>query len=432
MRISIIGSGYVGLVTGACFADLGHEVLCVDNDRAKIAELQQGRCPIYEPGLDTMIATNHAEGRLHYSMSVKDAVDHGEIIFICVGTPPRDDGTADLSFVEAVSKEIAQCMTAYHLVVEKSTVPVQTGEWVQRTIQENVTSGVEVDVASNPEFLREGSAIHDFMFPDRVVIGTSSDRASALLTKLYEPLNAPLLLTDIASAELIKHAANAFLALKICFINAVARICEKSGADVVRVAKGIGLDRRIGMEFLQAGIGFGGSCFPKDVEAFIGISASLGYDFKLLREVLAINQEQRGLVVTKLEEELGDLAGKRVGLLGLTFKPNTDDLREAPSMEIVRRLHAAGAQVAAYDPAGMEKARRLKGPMESVVYCRDPYGVADGADAIVVVTEWAEFRSLNLPDILRRMQRPVFIDGRNLFDPTRMRRLGFIYHGVGR
>ena len=432
MRISIIGSGYVGLVTGACFADLGHEVLCVDNDPGKIAELQQGRCPIYEPGLDTLLATNHAEGRLHYSMSVKDAVDHGEIIFICVGTPPRDDGTADLSFVEAVSKEIAQCMTAYRLVVEKSTVPVQTGEWVQRTIQENVTSGVEVDVASNPEFLREGSAIHDFMFPDRVVIGTSSDRASALLIKLYEPLNAPLLLTDIASAELIKHAANAFLSLKICFINAVARICEKTGADVVRVAKGIGLDRRIGMEFLQAGIGFGGSCFPKDVEAFIGIAASLGYDFKLLREVLAINQEQRGLVVTKLEEELGDLAGKRVGLLGLTFKPNTDDLREAPSLEIVRRLHEAGAQVAAYDPAGMDKARRLKGAMESVVYCPDPYAVADGADAIVIVTEWAEFRSLNLPDILRRMRRPVFIDGRNLFDPTRMRRLGFTYHGVGR
>lgn len=432
MRLSIIGSGYVGLVTGACFSDLGHEVLCVDNDTAKIRELKQGRCPIYEPGLDTMIATNHAEGRLAFSESIRDAVDHGEIIFICVGTPPREDGTADLSFVEAVSREIAQCMTAYRLVVEKSTVPVQTGEWVQRTIQENVTSGVEVDVASNPEFLREGSAIHDFMFPDRVVIGTSSDRASALLTKLYEPLNAPLLLTDIASAELIKHAANAFLSLKITFINAVARICERTGADIVRVAKGIGLDRRIGMEFLQAGIGFGGSCFPKDVEAFIGISSSLGYDFKLLREVLAINQEQRGLVVTKLQEELGDLAGRRVGLLGLTFKPNTDDLREAPSLEIVRRLHAAGASVSAYDPAGMEKARRLKGPMEVVRYCEDPYSVADEVDAIVIVTEWAEFRSLNLPEIRRRMRHPVFIDGRNVFDPTRMRRLGFIYHGVGR
>ncbi|MBM3462441.1 MAG: UDP-glucose/GDP-mannose dehydrogenase family protein [Armatimonadetes bacterium] len=432
MKISIVGSGYVGLVTGACLAELGHEVLCVDNDTHKIEELRQGRSPIYEPGLEELVRVNARESRLSFSTSVQEATAHGTIVFICVGTPPGPDGEADLSFVEAVSREIALNMEEYRLVVEKSTVPVQTGQWVQRTIAHHVRSGVEFDVASNPEFLREGSAIRDFMHPDRVVIGTSSDRAASLLVKLYEPLNAPLLLTDINSAELIKHSANAFLALKICFINAVSRICEKSGADVVRVAKGIGLDRRIGVDFLQAGIGFGGSCFPKDVEAFIGISSKLGYDFKLLREVLAINQEQRQVVLTKLEASLGDLAGKRIGLLGLTFKPDTDDLRNAPSLDIVRLLVERDADVRAYDPKGMERARGAGEAMEVVHYCDDPYEVAENADALVVVTEWDVFRRLDLQRIHGAMRRPFVIDGRNIYDPARMRRLGFEYHGVGR
>lgn len=432
MNISIIGSGYVGLVTGACFADLGHGVLCVDNDARKIEELQVGGCPIYEPGLDALIATNVTEKRLAFSTSIPDAVRHATIIFICVGTPPRADGEADLSFVEAVSREIAQNMDEYRLIVEKSTVPVQTGEWVQRTIAEFVRPGVLFDVASNPEFLREGSAIHDFMQPDRVVIGTSSDTAAGLLVKLYEPLNAPLLLTDINSAELIKHSANAFLALKICFINAVSRICERSGADIQRVAKGIGLDRRIGMDFLNAGIGFGGSCFPKDVEAFVGISARLGYDFKLLREVLAINQEQRFGVIGKLEEALGSLEGSRVAVLGLTFKPNTDDLRNAPALEIIEALVHRGAQVAAHDPKGIEKARTLDGVMQQVAFCDDPYAALADADALVVATEWDAYRRLDLPRVRELMRQPIVVDGRNIFDPVRMRRLGFAYRGVGR
>ena len=432
MNISIIGAGYVGLVTGACFAALGHEVMTVDSDTDKVAVLRDGRCPIYEPGLEDLVRTNLAEGRLRFSTSVAEGVDHAPIIFICVGTPPRHDGTADLSAVEAVSREIAHNLDGYRLIVEKSTVPVRTGEWVQRTVAEHVGARVSFDVASNPEFLREGSAIHDFMHPDRVVIGTSSDTAASLLVKLYEPLNAPLLLTDINSAELIKHSANAFLALKICFVNAVSRVCEKSGADVVRVARGIGLDRRIGMEFLQAGIGYGGSCFPKDVEAFVGIASSLGYDFRLLREVLAINAEQRRLVLTKLEDMLDGLVGRRVALLGLTFKPDTDDMREAPALDIAAMLIERGAQVTAYDPKGAENARQMGGAMQRVDYCDDAYAAAENADAVVLVTEWSEFRGLDLPRLRERMRQPVVVDGRNLFDPARMRRLGFRYAGIGR
>lgn len=431
MNISIIGTGYVGLVTGACLSDLGHEVLCVDSDATKIEGLLRGIVPIFEPGLDTIVSVNANEGRLDFSTSIRQAVDHGEIIFICVGTPPREDGQADLSFVESVSTEIARAMEDYRLVVEKSTVPVQTGQWVQNTIAKNVRPGVSFDVASNPEFLREGTAIRDFMKPDRVVIGASSDRAAALLVKLYEPLNAPLLLTDINSAELIKHSANAFLALKISFINAVARICERSGADISRVAKGIGLDRRIGMEFLEAGIGFGGSCFPKDLEAYVNISQRLGYDFQLLREVLKINHEQRVLVLEKLQRALDSVEGKRIGLLGLSFKPNTDDLRNAPSLTILQALHGLEAEIAAYDPASMEKARHLP-ELAGVQLCHDAYAVAEGADALIVVTEWAVFRTLDLPRLRQLMRRPLIVDGRNIFDPQRMRRLGFEYYGVGR
>lgn len=431
MKIAIIGSGYVGLVTGACLAEMGHEVLCVDNDADKIAELEAGRMPIYEPGLDVLVKVNKSEGRLSFSTSIEAGVRHGQIIFICVGTPPTDDGDVDLSAITKVCDIIARHMDDYRLVVEKSTVPVQTGQRVEAIIAANARPGVPFDVASNPEFLREGSAIEDFLKPARVVIGTSSDRAAALLVKLYEPLNVPLLLTDINSAELIKHSANAFLAMKISFINAVARICEKSGADVSKVATGIGLDARIGAEFLHAGIGFGGSCFPKDLDAYIRISEKLGYDFRLLREVQAINAAQRLLVIEKLEAALGSLEGARVGLLGLSFKPDTDDLRNAPSLTIAEALLARGAVVTAHDPKSLDKARRLP-ELSGVTLHESPYEVGRGADALVVVTEWAEFRALDLPTLRDGMRRPVLIDGRNIFDPLRMRALGFDYHGIGR
>jgi len=429
VKISIIGSGYVGLVTGACFADLGHQVLCVDRDHEKIASLAAGRMPFFEPGLEDLVRINTAEGRLAFTESISAGVGHGMVIFIAVDTPSKDNGEADLSAVETVAREIAASMTDYRLVVEKSTVPVQTGEWVEKTMGSHIAPGVEFDVASNPEFLREGSAIDDFMRPDRVVIGTSSQRAASLLLQLYEPLNAPLLLTDIKSAELIKHCANAFLAMKISFINAVARICDHTGADVVKVAKGIGLDKRIGLEFLKAGIGFGGSCFPKDLDAFIKISDQLGYDFALLKEVQRINHEQRRLVIEKLTAALGDLSGRCIGILGLAFKADTDDLRNAPSLDIIRILLQAGARVQAHDPVAGDRAAEL---LEGISIQDDPYAVAAGADALVLMTDWSIYRSLNLERLHRSMTRPLVVDGRNLFDPNRMRNSGFEYFGIGR
>ncbi|MHB2015445.1 MAG: UDP-glucose dehydrogenase family protein [Candidatus Xenobia bacterium] len=429
MKISIIGSGYVGLVTGACLAELGHDVLCIDNDEVKVRSLTAGQVPIFEPGLDQLVQTHSEEGRLRFSGSIEEAVDHGLIIFICVQTPPLPSGAADLSNVEFVSREIARHMTDYRLIVEKSTVPVQTGEWVEHTMKECVRPGVDFDVASNPEFLREGTAVHDFLHPDRVVIGTSSERAATLLVKLYEPLNAPVLLTDIKSSELIKHSANAFLAMKISFINAVAQICERSGADVAKVAKGIGLDKRIGLDFLQAGIGWGGSCFPKDLMGYIHIADQLGYDFKLLKVVDEINRDQRHAVVEKLRQALGELRGKEVALWGLAFKPDTDDLRGAPSLEIIQCLSQHGARMRAHDPVAMDKAREI---LNGVVMCSTPYEAADQADAVVLVTEWKQYRTLDMPRVLKSLRRPVFIDGRNLYDPSRLRRLGFEYHGVGR
>lgn len=429
MKISIIGCGYVGLVTGACLAELGHEVLGVDNDPEKLRTLKSGRVPIFEPGLDALVATHCKEGRLRFSSDVSEAVDHGQIIFICVGTPPRDDGGVDLSFVETVSREIARHMTDYRLIVEKSTVPVKTGEWVSRTIAENVRPGVEFDVASNPEFLREGTGIEDFLHPDRVVIGTSSERAASLLVSLYEPLNAPMLLTDINSAELIKHSANAYLALKISFINAVAQVCSRSGADIKKVAKGIGLDRRIGMASMEAGIGFGGMCLPKDLAAFIRISRELGYDFELLEAAERINLDQRQWPVRVVSSALGSLAGRTVAVLGLSFKPNTDDLRNAPSLEIIASLQAAGAQVRAYDPVSMDRAHEA---VPATVMCADAYEAVQGAEAAIVCTEWKEFRNLDLARLRDAMARPLLVDGRNLYEPGRMAALGFEYHGVGR
>ncbi|MEW6608272.1 MAG: UDP-glucose/GDP-mannose dehydrogenase family protein [bacterium] len=429
MKICMIGTGYVGLVTGTCFADLGNNVICVDNNEEKINILKSGGVPIYEPGLNEMVERNVEKNRLSFTTSIAQGVEASDIIFIAVSTPPLPDGEADLSFVENVSKEIAQTMKSYKLIVEKSTVPVQTGEWVKRTVKLNNKHQVEFDVASNPEFLREGSAVYDIMQPDRIVIGVESEWAEKLLKELYAPFNAPIIVTDIKSAELIKHASNSFLALKISFINAVANICELSGADVLKVAEGMGYDERIGRSFLNAGPGFGGSCFPKDLSAFIRIAHKLGYDFQLLKEVENINREQRKLIVTKIKNAVWILKDKKIGILGLAFKPNTDDMRSAPSIEVIEMLQGQGVFIKAFDPVAMEKAKPL---LKNVTFCKDPYEVAEESDCLVIMTEWNEFKELDLIKIKEKMSNPVIIDGRNIYDPAKMKELGFVYHGIGR
>lgn len=429
MDISIIGCGYVGLVTSACLAELGHNIVAVDNDLEKLARLQRQECPIYEPGLEQLIKIYTAEGRLRFSSSIAEAVRCSQIIFICVNTPPLPDGRADLSFVEAVSKEIAVNMDSYRLIVEKSTVPVRTGEWVKRTISTYAAKGVEFDVASNPEFLREGTAISDFLHPDRVVIGVSSQKASSLLVELYEPLNAPLLITDINSAELIKHSANAFLALKISFINSVAQVCQRSGADIKKVAKGIGLDHRIGMASMEAGIGYGGMCLPKDVAAYIRIAKDLGYNFELLEAVEKVNNAQRRWALEQLQKLYPNLRGLRLAVWGLSFKPHTDDLRFAPAVEIIQALIQEGAQVQCYDPAAMEKAAQL---LPEAIMCESALEACKQAQALVICTEWPQFKSADLLKVHRYMAAPIVLDGRNLFEPKRMAEHNFRYYGVGR
>ncbi|HEY9721457.1 MAG TPA: UDP-glucose/GDP-mannose dehydrogenase family protein [Oscillatoriaceae cyanobacterium] len=432
MNIAIIGSGYVGLVTGACFAHLGNQVVCVDNQQSKIEKLRSGVMPIYEPGLDVLVKTNVAEGRLSFSSDIEDATRESEVVFICVGTPPKPNGEADLSAFEHVAASMAPAMRdgRYRLIVEKSTVPVRTGEWLTGLFRSHLPESASFDIASNPEFLREGSAIKDFLSTDRVVLGVNSDRAAGVLVKLYAPLNAPILMTDLNSAELIKHASNAFLAMKISFINAVAQVCERTGADISKVAKGVGLDKRIGEEFLKAGVGYGGACFPKDVSAFIAIAAQHGYDFELLKAVENINHQQRHHLADKVFAALGhDLAGKTIGVLGLAFKPNTDDMRGAPSAEIIPMFQELDATVRVYDPVAHETAKAV---LDNVHYCQNPYEVAEGADCLVVLTEWAEFNSLNWPYMKTLLKRPLVVDGRNLFDPHKMRTLGFEYYSIGR
>ena len=429
MKVCMIGTGYVGLVSGTCFADIGHEVICVDNDKQKIDVLKKGGIPIYEPGLEELVKKNVDAGRLSFTTNTHEAVDRSLFVFIAVGTPPKDNGEPDLSSIEQVAIEIGAAMGDYKIIVEKSTVPVQTGRWVRTVVERFSRHSKDFDVASNPEFLREGSAIDDFLHPDRVVLGVESDRAAEKLLELYKPIDAPKIVTDIASAELIKHASNSFLSTKISFINALSVICEKSGADVLKVAEGMGLDKRIGRDFLNAGAGFGGFCFPKDLKAFIGISARMGYDFRLLKEVENINQEQMLSVVKKTESCLWNLRDKRVGILGLAFKPNTDDMRFAPSITIIRELQKEGATIKAYDPVAIERAKMV---MPDIEYCSSPYDVAKDVDAIVLVTEWDEFAKMDLNKVKDAMRQPVFIDGRNLFDPDQMKELGFIYHGIGR
>lgn len=430
MNICIIGAGYVGLVSGACFADLGNTVICVDNDEKKIKRLKAGAVPIYEPGLEEMIKRNVKEGRLSFTPRIKEGVKKCEVIFIAVGTPSRCNGEADLSFVENVSREIAVSMPSYRLVVEKSTVPVNTGEWVEHTIKVFNKRNIKFDVASNPEFLKEGSAIKDFMNPDRVVVGVKSKKARDILVELYKPLKAPIVVTDIKSAEIIKHASNSFLATKISFINAISDICDKVGADIVEVAKGIGLDRRIGKEFLNAGIGFGGSCFPKDLSAFIRIADKVGYNFGLLKEVQEINSYQKSLIIKKIESLLWNLPKKTIGVLGLAFKPDTDDIRQSPAIDIISVLLKEGAHIKTYDPEAMEKARREM--PRNVEFCRDAYSVAKNSDCLLLATEWNEFKELDFKKIKKIMRQPILIDGRNIYDPAEMKKLGFTYVGIGR
>lgn len=429
MRIAVVGCGYVGLVSGACFASLGNQVTCVDIDAKKIAALKKGRPPIYEPGLAELVRENLKKKLLSFTTDLKAAVRKSDVIFIAVGTPPRPNGEADLSFVENVAQTVAQEIRSYKLVVEKSTVPVQTGERIRQTLAHHARKGVSFDVASNPEFLREGTAVQDFMNPDRIILGVESKRAEAILSDLYKPLKCPIVVTDLKSAEIIKHASNSFLATKISFINAISNICDASGADVEKVAYGMGLDRRIGKSFLSAGIGFGGFCFPKDLAAFIRISEKLGYDFELLRAVERINQDQKKIFLKKIEEAIWNINSKTIGVLGLAFKPNTDDMRFAPSIDIIAALQSHGAKVKAFDPHAMGKAKEF---FKNVTYCRDSYSVCKGSDCLVVLTEWDEFKELDLQRVKRLLNAPVVVDGRNLYDPKKMKALGFRYFSMGR
>ena len=429
MKITIIGTGYVGLVTGTCFAQVGHTVICVDNDEAKVRMLQAGGIPIYEPGLEEMVKENVAAGRLHFTSSTAEGVQKSDVIFIAVPTPPLPDGGVDLSFIERVARDIAGAMTSYKIVVDKSTVPVKTGEKVSETIKRYCKAKVEFDVISNPEFLREGFAVDDLMHPDRVVIGVGSQRPVAAMKEIYTPFKAPIIVTDINSAELIKHASNSFLALKISYINAVSVICEATGANVQEVANGMGMDERIGRRFLNAGIGFGGSCFPKDLSAFIAISQQVGYDFGLLREVQKINALQMERFIKKITDTIWVLKDKTIGVLGLAFKQNTDDVRMSPAIELCLRLQKEGARLRVHDPKAMDKARGL---LKDVEYVADMNDVAQGCDALVVATEWDEFKKLDLERARKGLTHPIMFDGRNLFDPAEMEKLGWIYKSVGR
>jgi len=434
MRIAMIGGGYVGLVSGACFAEFGVEVAVVEVDEAKLAALREGRMPIYEPGLDRLVAENVAAGRLSFGRDVAAAVAGAEAVFIAVGTPSRrGDGHADLTYVYAAAEQVARALTGYAVIVTKSTVPVGTGAQIAQIVR-RANPELEFDVASNPEFLREGSAIGDFMRPDRVVIGAESERAREVMHRLYRPLyliEAPIVFTAIETAELTKYAANAFLAMKVTFINEMADLCEKVGADVHDVARGIGLDGRIGRKFLHAGPGYGGSCFPKDTLALVRIAQDAGAPSRLVEAVVAVNEARKAGMAKRVVEACGGgVRGKTIAVLGLTFKPETDDMRDAPSLPIVTRLVEDGATVRTFDPEGMATARPLL--PEGVVFCRDAMDAAHGADALVVVTEWNEFRALSPQRLREAMRGAVLVDLRNIYEPAAMRAAGFSYHGVGR
>jgi UDPglucose 6-dehydrogenase len=428
MNVSIIGAGHVGLVTGACLARAGHRVLCVDRDQARVDGLKAGLAPFHEPGLDVLLKSGRESGLLSFGTRNEDALEWATVIFICVPTPSLPEG-ADLSCVYAVAKDLAPRLRDYRLIVQKSTVPVRTGERLNDLLRQHAPKGAEVEVASNPEFLREGAAIQDFLRPDRIVLGVGSARAERLLLEVYAPIAAPRVVTDLRSAELIKHASNSFLALKISYINAVAEVCERAGANVTDVAAGMGLDPRIGPHFLRAGIGYGGSCFPKDVSAFAAIAEELGCPFPLLREVERINDRARERFVGRVERELGDLRGRTIAALGLSFKPDTDDLRESPSVRVALRLGERGATLRTFDPVVNGQARTV---LPEAVSCESAYEAVRGADCALILTEWEEFRRLDFDRMRALMSRPLLIDGRNLLDPASVRARGFTYYGVGR
>lgn len=429
MNIAIIGTGYVGLVTGTCLAELGNQVICADNNPEKIKQLLAGKIPIYEPGLEELVRRNSKAKRLQFTSSLEDAISFAEIIFIAVGTPSKPNGEADLSFVESVARSIARYSKTPKIVVEKSTVPVNTGLRLAQILKTTNGHQTNFEVVSNPEFLREGSAVDDFLHPDRVVIGTDSALAKKKMEELYSPLNCPIIFTDINSAELIKHASNSFLALKISYANAVANICELTGADIEDVTYGMGLDKRIGKQFLSAGIGFGGSCFPKDVDAFIRIAEEKKYDFTLLRDVQAINSYQRRHFVEKIKKKLGSLNGKTIAVLGIAFKPNTDDLRSAPSLDIITELQKLGAKVKAFDPVAMENAKKI---LKETQFASSEFDAMKGADCVTILTEWTQFKEIDWNAAKQLLKKPLLFDGRNIFKPDQMKKLGFEYIGVGR
>ncbi|MFD0697177.1 UDP-glucose dehydrogenase family protein [Paenibacillus sp. GCM10027628] len=428
-RIAVIGTGYVGLVSGTCYAAMGHQVICVDRDEHKIVRLQQADIPIFEPGLHELVAANLRTGHLSFTSHLDEAVRVSDVIIIAVGTPTLDSGDVDMSQVRSVIASMLPHMTSPKIIVMKSTVPVGTGRWVEQQIRELAPRHVQIHVVSNPEFLREGSAIHDTFHPDRIVIGSKDAEAGARIASIHASIQTELLMTDRESAELIKYASNAFLAAKISFINEMAHVCEKVGADVRLVAKGMGLDRRIGPHFLNAGIGYGGSCFPKDTRAQLKIAQNVDYDFKILRAVIEVNQLQRERFVSKIQRTLGDLDGKRIAIMGLSFKPNTDDLRDAPALDIIAALQKLGATISAYDPAATGHALHL---LSNVSLHTNPYDALEHADAMVIATEWEPIRQLNYNVVKDLLKQPIIIDGRNMFEPEEMSKLGFTYLSIGR
>ncbi len=429
MKIAIIGSGHVGLVTGACFSDLGNDVICMDQDVAKIRLLKNGEIPFFEPGLKELVLKNTAKNRLLFTSNMEEAIQFSQIIFLCVGTPPKENGEADLSAIEHVARAIAPHLTAYRLIVEKSTVPVETGLYLEKMIKKNISRKIKFDIASNPEFLREGSAVQDFFNPDRIVLGIESLRAKELLSELYKPFKVPVLITNIRSAEIIKHASNSFLAMKISFINLVSQICSSVGADIEKVAEGMGSDRRIGKSFLKAGIGFGGSCFPKDLAAFIRISEKMNVSCNILKEVSEINECQKINFVNLIRSKLKKIQGKKIAALGLAFKPDTDDMRNAPAIDVLNQLQMEGADIKAYDPCAMPEAKKY---IKGVKFVKNAYQACEDADAALILTEWREFRDIDLKKLKKTLRHPLIIDGRNLYDPAEMKKNGFQYFSIGR
>ncbi len=432
MHIAVIGTGYVGLVTGACFAEFGVEVTCVDVDKGKIDRLNQGMIPIYEPGLDNIVEKNTKAGRLHFTTEIKSAVEQALVIFLAVGTPPKEDGSPDMSFYESAAADIAKYMNGYKVLVTKSTVPVGTGKWLREFVKENQKMPTNFGVASNPEFLREGAAIEDFMRPDRVVIGSNEEDAIAIMKDLYRPLyliETPIIITSVEAAELIKYAANAFLATKISFINEIANLCDKIGCDVHDVARGMGMDKRIGGKFLHPGPGFGGSCFPKDTRALSSVAKQFGVESLIVDVVIEVNELQRKAMIPKMQSLVGDFKDKQIAVLGLSFKPETDDMRESPAIDIIREIQAQGARVKAFDPVAMEEARHY---LSDVEYAADEYDAIEGADLLVFMTEWNQFRALDMEKVKSLLKTPKIADLRNIYEPKDMRNLGFEYIGVGR